>query len=122
MPSSRRGGSSGQTRQAISRGIVTLHKKHIGRGPTNARAYINDDLVTIFLQETLTDLESTLVDRGEQSTVEDMRHDYQDALRSEAVALIETETGREVIACVEGHSVESDHAVLCFLLESEPDA
>ena len=114
------GNSAGSARQAIARGIVALHKKYLGRGPTHARAYINDDLITVFLHETLTDAERTLIDRGEVETVEDMRHSYQDAIRTDAVALIETETGRDVTASVEGHSVESDHAVLCFLLESEP--
>lgn len=106
----------GSARQAIARGIVTIHKKHIGRGPSHARAYINDDLVTVLLSETLTDVELTLRDRGEGATVTDMRHSYQDALRQDAVELIESELERKVTACVEGHSIDSDHAVLCFLL------
>ena len=114
----RTGAAHGSARQAIARGIVAIHKQHIGRGPTHARAYVNDDLVTVLLSETLTSVELTLRDRGEGATVTDMRHSYQDALRDDAIRLVEAETGREVTACVEGHSIDSDHAVLCFVLAS----
>jgi uncharacterized protein YbcI len=120
MPSEHRTTTrSGSAKQAIARGVVALFKEHIGRGPTTSRAYINDDLVTVLLRETLTDVERTLRDHGEKGTVLDMRHSFSQALCEDAVALVEAETGQRVTAFVDGHSVDNDCAVMCFVLGRE---
>ena len=68
MPSEHRTTTrSGSAKQAIARGVVALFKEHIGRGPTTSRAYINDDLVTVLLRETLTDVERTLDDAAREA-------------------------------------------------------
>jgi uncharacterized protein YbcI len=106
----------GPARQAISRGVVALTKKYVGRGPTNARAYVEDDLVTVLLHETLTTVEKTLAEAGSGDVVTTMREDFDSAMCAEAIELVEQEMGRKVEAMMTGHSIETDHSVLCFVL------
>lgn len=107
----------GPSRQNISRGLVALLKQQLGRGPTSARTFINDDVVTVVLQDTLTAAEKTLIESDRAEVVSDMRRSYQDAICDEAVALIERETGRNVMVMLSDHSVIPDCAVECFVLE-----
>ncbi len=46
---------------AISNHVVRTVSEYTGRGPTKARTYINDDVVTVLLQDTLTKGERSLV-------------------------------------------------------------
>src|SRR5688572_22409154 len=107
-------------RQSIARGIVALVKQYSGRGPTKARAYVEEHLVTVLLYETLTTLERTLSDSGNGEVASNVRETFDRAICAEAIALIESETNREVEAFMTGHAIDSDHSVLCFVLTSEP--
>ena len=53
-----------------------------------------------------------------------MRDDFDGAMCSEAIELVEQEMGRKVAALMTGHSIDTDHSVLCFVLapaDEEPD-
>jgi uncharacterized protein YbcI len=114
--------ASGETRQLISRGIVAIFKRHLGRGPTSARTYVNDDVITVILEDNLTSIEHTLIDSDRGEVVNDMRRGYQSAVREEIVRLVETATGRRVKAFMSDHSVLPDYAVECLILEPLPGA
>lgn len=108
--------------------MVALMKKHAGRGPTTARAFINDDVVTVVLEETLTEVERTLAGAGKADVVKNLRQSFQAAFCDEAVALIEQVMAAEVRAFMADHSVVPDVAVMCFVLaptsaidEDDPD-
>ena len=58
----------------ISTSAVQLLHEYTGRGPTNAKTEINDDLVTIVLANTLTKGESKLVESGKSDEVLRLRH------------------------------------------------
>lgn len=51
----------GSTAAAISNHVVRTMSEYTGRGPTKARTYLDDDLVTVILQDTLTKGERSLV-------------------------------------------------------------
>jgi uncharacterized protein YbcI len=109
----------GPARQTISRGIVALIKENTGRGPTNARAYIEDDMVTVLLQETLTKVERTLTEAGSGEVVSTMREQFDGVMCADAVSIVERATGRPVEAFVSGHAIEPDYSVFCFVLAPE---
>jgi uncharacterized protein YbcI len=112
--------ASGETRQLLSRGIVAIFKRHLGRGPTTARTYVNDDVITVILEDSLTSIEHTLIDSDRGEVVNDMRRGYQAAAREEIVELVESATGRRVKAFMSDHSVLPDYAVECLILEPVP--
>jgi uncharacterized protein YbcI len=101
----------------ISREIVGLFKKYVGRGPTYARTYVHDDLVVTVLHDTMTRGEQTLKAEDEEEKLRELRKIFQGAFRDEAVSAIERTTGRRVVAFLSDHAVEPDWSAEVFVLE-----
>ena len=74
-----------EPKRAISRGMVSLYKKYVGRGPTDARTYLSDDLVVVVLRDTMTTAEKTLAESGKQELVLECRRGFQQTMRDEGV-------------------------------------
>ena len=99
-----RGGSHQSVKAQISTGMVQLVREYTGRGPTKARTYIEDDLVTCVLEDTLTKGERVLVEHNLQMVL-DQRRAFQGAMSSDARKLVEESTGRSVIAFMSDNHV-----------------
>jgi uncharacterized protein YbcI len=90
-------GHAGRVGMAISREMVVLMKDYIGRGPTRARTYIRGDIILCLMQDTMTKAERSLARDGKLNAVRDTRRLFQEALRENAIKLIERLTRRKVI-------------------------
>jgi uncharacterized protein YbcI len=106
-----------ETGREISREIVGLFKKYVGRGPTYARTYVHEELVVTVLHDTMTRGEQTLKEEDEEEKLRELRKIFQGAFREEAVSAIERATGRRVIAFLSDHAVEPDWSAEVFVLE-----
>ena len=115
-----RGGAL-EPKRAIARGMVSLFKEYVGRGPTDARAFINDGLVVVLLRDTLTTAEKTLAHADDEDLVLQLRRSFQGAMRDDAIALVERETGHQVVAFMSDNSVEPDYAAEIFVLRERED-
>ncbi len=100
----------------ISRGMVGLYKELLGRGPKQARTYVEDDVVVSLLGDTLTRAEQTLADEERPASITEMRRQLQSALAERACRIVSEATGREVLAFMSDHSVYPDYALEVFLL------
>ena len=103
---------------AISNAMVRLYKDHYGKGPTKARTYHQEDVITCVLRGGLTRAERTLLGAGHSDAVMRGRHMLQSALREQFVEAVETLTGRRVIGFMSGNAPEADMSVEVFVLES----
>src|SRR3954454_14857936 len=101
---------------AISNLAVHLMSDYTGRGPTQARTFINTDLVTIVVRDALTRGERALVNGGREDLVLTTRRAYQDAMRRDLASGVEQITGRQVVAFLSANHVEPDFAVESFIL------
>lgn len=106
----------GSKSAAISNLTVRLLSQYTGRGPTKARTFINDDLVTVVLQDTLTKAERTLVDKDRRDLVLLTRTTFQEIMGDDLTAGIEEILGRSVIAFLSANHVDPDIAVETFIL------
>jgi uncharacterized protein YbcI len=113
MSSNPRGG---QLATAISNRVVRVMGEYTGRGPTRARTYLHDDLISVVVQDTLTKGERSLVGDGKADTVMSMRREFQDTMRRDLVAGVEELTGRRVVAFFSGNHIDPDAALESFLL------
>jgi uncharacterized protein YbcI len=102
---------------AISNMVVRLVSEYTGRGPTQAWTHISEDLVSVVLKDTLTRGERSLVRDGREALVLSTRKAFQDAMREDLVAGIETITGREVEAFMSDNHIDPDVAVESFVLK-----
>jgi uncharacterized protein YbcI len=116
----------------ISTGLVQLHSQFYGKGPTKAKTHMVNDTVVCILRGGFTTVERTLLDTGESGSVDAvfrMRHSFQRAMEDEFRNVVESATGRKVIAYMSSVHVDPDLAVELFVLEpvdvpaeSEPPA
>jgi uncharacterized protein YbcI len=101
----------------ISTGLVQLHSRYYGKGPTKAKTHLVDDTVVCILRGGFTTVERTLVDTGEVESVYQMRRSFQQAMEEEFTRVIEESTGRKVIAYMSSIHIDPDLAVELFVLE-----
>jgi uncharacterized protein YbcI len=117
MPSTNTGASlSGARAAAISKHVVKTISAYTGRGPTKACTYLNDDVVTVVLQDTLTKGERSLVAEDLDELVLRMRKAFQGTMRHDLINGIEAILGRTVIAFMSDNHIDPDAAVEVFLL------
>jgi uncharacterized protein YbcI len=105
---------------AISNTIAQLLHDYSGRGPTRARTTIGDDLIVCVLADALTKSESGLVQAGEQAIVLEQRSTLQKIMRDDAIAAVESLSGRTVTAFMSNNHIDPDVAVETFVLEPLP--
>jgi uncharacterized protein YbcI len=106
----------GSIASAISGAVVQLMREYTGRGPTKARTYINDDLITVVLQDTLTMGERSLVRDGEGELVITMRKAFQRTMSSQMIDAVERHSRRSVLAFLSDNHVDPDVAIESFML------
>lgn len=108
---------SGSLSAAISKAIVQLVRDYTGRGPTKVRTSLRDNVVLVLLEDTLTKGEQNLVSAGREAKVLDLRKEFQNAMRGDAVSQVELLTGRIVVASMSANHVEPDLAAEIFVLD-----
>jgi uncharacterized protein YbcI len=101
---------------AISNLVVRALSEYTGRGPTKARTYMSDDIVTVVLQDTLTKGERSLVADGLENLVLNARKAFQRTMRDDLVSGVEEILGRRVTAFMSDNHIDPDMAVEVFVL------
>jgi uncharacterized protein YbcI len=109
----------GPLNAALSNAVVRIVHEYTGRGPTTARTSIRDDVVVVVLQETLLKAEHSLIDAGNRDLVIEMRRSFQQTMREDFSAAVETLTERTVIAFMSDSQLEPDYSVEVFVLAPE---
>jgi uncharacterized protein YbcI len=106
----------GDTRTAISDGMVALLKDYYGVGPSQAKTYYHDDLVVCLMRGGFTRVEQTLLEGGRTSAVIQQRMEFQEVMRDRFVAVIEDATGRQVVGFMSGNQQDPDMICEVFVL------
>jgi uncharacterized protein YbcI len=96
---------------AISSAIVAIFAECYGRGPTKAKTYAFDNYLITVLEDILTTVERTLVDRGEEDLVRRVRLAFQEAVSDRFTSEVAAIAGREVVAY---HSQVTFHPAISF--------
>lgn len=111
---------TGDALAQVTDGLVALHTRFYGKGPTAAKTHYMDDAVVSFLWEGFTKVEETLIASGRGEAVADLRRSFQAAMEDEFTAVIETATGRQVSAYLSQVNIDPNMAVEIFLLRPRP--
>ena len=102
---------------AISTSIVGLLREHYGRGPSRAKTYAMDDCIVCVLRNGFTAHERTIMAGGESGRVIEMRQDFQRLMERRYREMIETITGRKVVAFLSQAHLEPDITLEIFFLD-----
>src|SRR3954471_3593305 len=111
---------SGPIASEISNTVVRLVREHWGKGPTQAKTLLHEDVVVTVLRGGFTHAEKTLYKAGRADVVDEGRRAMQSVFEREMRAAVERLTGRRVAAFLSANHHEPDASVEVFLLE--PDA
>jgi uncharacterized protein YbcI len=107
----------GEQLAAISNMVVAIYADYLGRGPTKARTYATDGVVTCLLEDTLTRAEQSLIDSGRESAVLEVRNSLQETMREELVKAMEKLTESRVRAMISGTQLDPDVTTQVFVLD-----
>jgi len=113
--------SNGALAAEISNVVVRLVREHFGRGPTQAKTIVHDDVVVTVLRGGYTHAEKRLYEAGKGDVVEHGRRAMQDVFEREMTSAVENLTGREVEAFMSANHHEPDVSVEMFLLRPSSD-
>ena len=113
------GGSRGEVLASISTGLVRLHSRYYGKGPTKAKTYLVNDTVICILRGGFTTVERTLIDDGNVEAVYQIRRSFQQAMEGQFTAVVEGAVHRKVIAYMSQIHTNPDLAVELFVLEPQ---
>lgn len=104
------------TTTAISNLIVQITRDYTGRGPTQARTYLADDLVTVVMRGTMNKGERSLVGDGKADVVLSMRLAFQETMHAAFVEAVESVLDRKVLAFLSANHLDPDIAIETFVL------
>jgi uncharacterized protein YbcI len=113
----RHSSATGETLAQISTGLVQLHSRYYGKGPTKAKTHMVNDTVISILRGGFTTVERTLIEQGNVDAVYSMRRSFQMAMEEQFTTVVQEATGRKVIAYMSQIHHDPDLAVEIFVLE-----
>jgi uncharacterized protein YbcI len=108
----------------ISNEMVRAQKEFFGKGPTQAKSYILDDLLIIVMRGGLTTAEKTMLDFGKPDQVRQFRQLFENEMTGRLTDMVEQLTGREVAAYQSQIMFDPDVIVEMFVFDrpGEEDA
>ena len=109
--------AGGRLLAEITNRIVVLMREHYGRGPIKAKTYVLDNLIVCVLSDGFTAIERTMMEGGESDQVLEMRRGFQRVMKERYSEMIETLTGRKVLAFLSQAHVEPDLTIEMFLMD-----
>lgn len=106
----------GELLAAISNMVVGVYADCLGRGPTRARSYIDQNVVLCILEDTLTKPERHLQQAGREERLLDLRITLQETMHEALTTGMELLLKREVRALISGSQLDPDIASEVFVL------
>ncbi len=108
----------GQLLVAISGAMVTIFRNFLGKGPERCKTYwVGSDMLVVVLGGGYSTAEQTLFEAGRGAAVQESRLALQQILADEMKAMVESLTGRKVVAFLSASHQEPDLSVETFLLQ-----
>jgi uncharacterized protein YbcI len=103
----------------LSNEMVRAQKRFFGKGPTEAKSYMLDDLLIIVMRGGLTTAEKTMLEFGQPDQVRQFRQLFENEMTERLTDMVEELTGRKV-ATYQSQIMFDPHLVVeMFVFDSE---
>lgn len=96
-PVTERADFDGRRLGEVTTRIISLFAENAGKGPERGKSYLNDNVLVCVLWGGLTELELTLLDRGRTDLVQQIRIEFERALREPLMDAVASLVGRPVL-------------------------
>jgi uncharacterized protein YbcI len=104
----------------VSNAMVKIYKEQFGRGPETVwTRYSGPDTIVTILSNSLTPVERSMREMGEDTRLRDIRTMFQHATETRFRGDVERITGRGVIGFMSGIDVQNDLSCEVFVLAPE---
>ncbi len=98
--------------------MVRAQKRFFGKGPTEAKSYMLDDLLIIVMRGGLTTAERTMLEFGQPDQVRQFRQLFANEMTERLTDMIEELTGRKVLTYQSQIMFDPDLVVEMFVFDS----
>ncbi len=105
----------------ISNEMVRAQKQFFGKGPTEAKSYILDDLLVIVMRGGMTTAEKTMLEFGHPDQVRQFRQLFENEMTERLTTMMEELTGRKVLTYQSQVMFDPDLVVEMFVFDSAGD-
>lgn len=102
----------------ISNEMVRAQKQFFGKGPTEAKSYLLDDLLLIVMRGGLTTAEKTMLEFGQADQVRQFRQLFENEMTERLTTMIESLTGRNVVNYQSQVMFDPDIVVEMFVFDA----
>ena len=104
---------------AVANEIVRLKAQYYGKGPTEAKAYLNDETLVVVLKGGLTTVEKTLLDAGDAALVRQVRLRFQEVMEQSFIDAVHRLTRQKVATYMSQIVFDPDFCFEFFVLAGE---
>jgi uncharacterized protein YbcI len=101
---------------SVANEIVRLKAQYYGKGPTEAKAFMNDEVLVVVVKGGLTTVEKTLLKAGEGPLVRQVRLRFQEVMEANFVDAVQRMTGQNVASYMSQIVFEPDYCFEFFVL------
>jgi uncharacterized protein YbcI len=104
---------------AVANEIVRLKAQYYGKGPTEAKAYLNDEVLVVALKGGLTTVERTLLEAGDDGLVRQVRLRFQEVMEQNFIDAVQRLTGQQVLTYMSQIVFDPDYCFEFFVLSDK---
>jgi uncharacterized protein YbcI len=101
---------------AIANELVRLKAQYYGKGPTEAKAYLNDEVLVVALKGGLTTVEQTLLEAGQEDLVREVRLRFQQAMAQNFIDAVQRVAGVDVLTYMSQIVFNPNYTLEFFIL------
>ncbi|HEX6389386.1 MAG TPA: Na-translocating system protein MpsC family protein [Solirubrobacteraceae bacterium] len=112
--------STGATRAALANAMVGMKAKYYGKGPTRAKAYIEDQHVFVVMDGGLTAAEEVMLADGKEEQVRDFRLSFEASMRDTTMRAVAEIVGCDVLDYHSQIVFDPPRTLEWFVLASAP--
>jgi uncharacterized protein YbcI len=105
-----------ETLAGIANELVRLKAQYYGKGPTEAKAYMNDEVLVVVLKGGLTTVEQTLLDADYSDLVREVRLRFQQAMEQNFIDAVQRIGGVKVLTYMSQIVFEPNYTLEFFIL------
>jgi len=110
----------GGMRGEISSAMVSIMKKYLGKGPTNARTFFNERYIFCVMEGGLTRADETLLAAGQEDLVRTYRLSFESAITPVITRAVADITQRAVVGYHSQVILDPPHTIEIFILDEPP--
>ena len=105
----------------VSNEMVRAQKQFFGKGPTDAKSYMLDDMLIVVMRGGLTTAEHTMLEFGRADQVREFRQLFENEMSGRLIGMVEELTGRKVATYQSQVMFAPDVVVEMFVFDRPAD-